>query len=62
MPGLSRNQAYSVKVIIPDKKIIKMFVSLITPHFKSITIFKDNIKKLAQLRDLLIPQLVSGKR
>lgn len=62
VPGLSRNQAYGIEVIIPGKKVIEMFVDLVAPYFKQVDILRDNNMKLVQTRDLLIAQLVTGKR
>ena len=48
--------------LIPDKKISERFAGLITPNFDEISKFIFNNHNLSQTRDLLIPQLVTGKR
>ncbi len=62
VPGLSRNQVYSIDVVIPGNDIIKKFAKLVEPLFREIAISNDIQQKLAMIRDLLISQLVTGKR
>ena len=62
VPGLSRNQAYTIGVIIPPKKIIEVFTEKMAHYFGMVNNLKNQISNLEQTRDLLIPQLVAGKR
>lgn len=48
-------------IVIPNDKIFKTFHSVIEPLFKKIFVNQSQIINLTNLRDLLIPQLISGK-
>jgi len=62
VPGLNREQAYRNKILIPDAVLIDGFSKKADPIRKLIgQIVAENLS-LSQTRDLLIPQLVTGKR
>ena len=49
------------EIIIPTKEIMERFNTLITPMFNSIWNNKEQNEKLANLRDTLLPKLMSGE-
>jgi len=63
--GRQRVQADSVaefKVASPlDAKIWKAFADFVAPHFKGIKVNSSASQSLAQLRDTLLPKLISGE-
>jgi type I restriction enzyme S subunit len=61
VPGLNRNQAMDSIVIIPDINVVDMFNSIAKSIFEKM---KENIlqiRTLTQLRDSLLPKLMSGE-
>ena len=61
VPGLNRNQALAVDTIIPVTEIIIKFNALIKPLFEKKSILLKQNQTLTQLRDSLLPRLMSGK-
>jgi type I restriction enzyme S subunit len=61
VPGLSRNQAYSNFILIPSDDLLKSFDAIIKPIFEMISTLEDQNDKLRQIRDRLLPRLISGK-
>ena len=62
VPGLSRNQAYSIEIISPSSDIINKFSDFMKSYFNKIVSLKNRNANLIRVRDLLISQLVTGKR
>jgi type I restriction enzyme, S subunit len=61
VPGLNRNQAYSLDVLVPCPKILEEFERLADPIYQlSINLVAQN-ENLARTRDFLLPKLVSGE-
>ncbi len=60
--NLSPIQVKDVKVIIPSSEILNEFSHLVKKHFDLVLSLQDENQNLSQIRDLLIPQLVTGKR
>jgi len=60
-PGINMKSVYSIKILIPDIETIENFNSLIEPFIKKIMLNGNENKKLRKLRDLLLPQLISGR-
>lgn len=49
------------EIIIPDKGIMDSFTKTVTPLFEQIWTNEDENTKLAELRDTLLPKLMSGE-
>ena len=60
-PKISQANLKGIPVVIPPEEIIKKFGLSIAPLFKQIRNNTDENKKLAQLRDTLLPKLMSGE-
>ena len=61
-PGINQSKVKKgIKILAPQKEIIDKFNTLIMPIFERI--FKNALEniKLASLRDLLLPKLMSGE-
>ncbi|MGA2297886.1 MAG: restriction endonuclease subunit S [FCB group bacterium] len=61
VPGLNRNEAYKNQIIVPNKNIVKLFNKLIASFFEKKKININQNTTLSQLRDSLLPKLMSGK-
>jgi type I restriction enzyme S subunit len=61
VPGLNRNQAYSNFILIPSEDILKMFDITIKPIFEMVSNLNEQNTQLQQIRDRLLPRLISGK-
>ena len=60
VPGLNRNQAYSLPLIVPTDDVLIAYVQFAGPvHNFSAQLQQQNTNLRAQ-RDLLLPRLVSG--
>jgi type I restriction enzyme, S subunit len=61
VPGLNRNQAYSLKTIIPPKEILARFCALTDEFEGTALVLRRQSDNLHRTRDLLIPRLLSGQ-
>lgn len=61
-PHVYPKDLMSVKMVTPTESILIEFNSIISPIFGLIGKLKLEIEKLTRMRDLLIPQLVTGRR
>ena len=61
VPGLSRNQAYSLDVLVPPQEVLVQFCELAnTFEYQALTLNRQ-IQNLRRTRDLLMPRLLSGQ-
>lgn len=60
-PGINMKSVFGLKILIPEIKIVNKFNDIVQPIIKKIMLNGINCKKLIELRDLLLPQLVSGR-
>lgn len=58
---LPRERVQALSLLLPDDGILKKFNSLIDPITSSIVANKKEIFRLSQIRDTLLPKLISGK-
>jgi type I restriction enzyme S subunit len=61
VPGLSRNQAYLNKFLLPPNEILHLFAKFIFPIFSQIEILHAKIENLRRTRDFLLPKLIGGE-
>jgi type I restriction enzyme S subunit len=61
VPGLNRNQAYSLPLLIPTAAILQKFSNFIEPLFSQTRNLRIRNQNLRQTRDLLLPKLISGE-
>lgn len=62
VPGLNRSYAYSKLVLLPTNEQIEDFSLCVAQYFSFIGTINKQIRSLSKMRDLLIPQLTTGKR
>jgi type I restriction enzyme S subunit len=61
VPGLNRNQAYSLPFLVPDSHTLIEFEKLSDDFFNSIKSLESKNTNLRRTRDLLLPKLISGE-
>ncbi|ADF54973.1 MAG: restriction endonuclease subunit S [Zunongwangia sp.] len=61
VPTLNRNDVHRIKVVKPEKSIINLFSVQIAKIFRKIEMNTQQKQTLTQLRDTLLPKLVSGE-
>lgn len=60
VPGLNRNNVYRLDVVKPPEKLILIFSKLIGSFRERLSLNKQESKSLVEVRDLLLPKLLSG--
>ncbi len=60
-PGLSKPDVNRIKILVPEKRIIKKFNEIVEPIFEEVFKIAKCNSYLAKQRDLLLPRLMSGK-
>ena len=60
VPGLNRNYAYNLPILIPNKLLLTDFEEYISPIFNQINTLKKSVQKLKEARDILLPRLMDG--
>ena len=58
---IGKKDYYAFEVYLPDDKVLDAFDSLTTPMVQSIVSNNFENKRLAALRDILLPKLMSGE-
>jgi type I restriction enzyme S subunit len=61
VPGLNREMAYQTKLANPPKFIANLFEDIVGPLVAKAAQNEGLIATLAELRDTLLPRLISGK-
>ena len=60
--NLSPIQVKDIKILIPSPEIIDKFSQIVKKNFDLVLNLQEKNQKLSQIRDILIPQLVTGRR
>lgn len=61
VPGLSREGAYARPFLLPDVQVLDSFQALVDPLGSQATVLMSQNAKLTEVRDLLLPKLVTGQ-
>jgi type I restriction enzyme S subunit len=61
VPGLNRNNAYRLPVVVAPRSILESFDGLVASLRNKIYSNDQHLQTLAQLRDTLLPRLISGQ-
>jgi type I restriction enzyme S subunit len=61
VPGLSRNQAYTLDIIVPPLGFLEKFCDLADAFEWQVATLQCQIQNLRRTRDLLLPRLMSGQ-
>jgi type I restriction enzyme S subunit len=60
VPGLNRNQAYSLETVVPPKELLARFCRLADDFERKALVLRRQSENLRRTRDLLLPRLLSG--
>ena len=61
VPGLSRNQAYSLEIAVPPNAVLHTFVDFAEKFERHASLLRKQESNLRRTRDLLLPRLLSGQ-
>ncbi len=61
VPGLSRNQAYTLELLVPPTTLVEEFCELADTFERQVATLQLQIQNLRRTRDLLLPRLLSGQ-
>jgi len=61
MPIINKTDFSNIPILIPNESILNIFSSRILPIFNKIELNLNESKALSQIRDALLPKLMSGK-
>ena len=61
VPGLSRNQAYTLEILVPTAALLKRFCALAETFERQAATLQRQIQNLRRTRNLLLPRLLSGQ-
>ena len=59
--SLDKGALMNKKLLVPSKEILRSFIQHVTTIENTITLFKSQCRRLATLRDTLLPRLMSGE-
>jgi type I restriction enzyme S subunit len=60
-PNISGEQIEKIACIVPSDTLLKKFTEICEPIFEQVSILKSQNTQLRQIRDRLLPRLISGK-
>ncbi|MEI7696073.1 MAG: restriction endonuclease subunit S [Chlorobium sp.] len=61
VPGLNRNQAYSLETVIPTEDILRLFCGFADDFEQQAAVLRIQNTNLRRTRDMLLPKLISGE-
>jgi type I restriction enzyme S subunit len=61
VPGLNRNYAYSLPILLPKQMIREEFEQTVAPIYEQMSKLRTMNQKLKTARDLLLPRLMRGE-
>lgn len=61
VPGLSREQAYSLPFLLPPPRLMSMFANFSNTLGALVVPLTEQMQRLVWIRDLLLPKLVTGQ-
>jgi len=60
-PFIGQEDARSVRIVVPPEKVLVAFDNLVRPALTLVQSLQDENRSLAELRDSLLPRLISGE-
>jgi type I restriction enzyme S subunit len=60
VPGLNRDYAHSKTILVPTKDFLDKFLNQVNDIYSMVKVLTIQNQKLAQIRDFLLPRLMSG--
>ena len=61
IPHANKSFINSMKIVLPDKDILKQWSDKVSLINKQVWILKDQNQRLKEARDILLPRLMTGK-
>ncbi len=61
VPGLNRSYAYSQQILWPDEGVLSQFEAKCSVLYEQIAVLEQQLAKVKEARDLLLPRLISGQ-
>jgi type I restriction enzyme S subunit len=61
VPGLSRNQAYTLEILVPPTTLLERFCDLAGTFERQVGVLQRQSHNLRRTRDILLPRLLSGQ-
>jgi type I restriction enzyme S subunit len=61
VPTLNQNHLHKLKLWVPCVELQSKFAEIVSPLFQQIENLRNQNAELAQIRDRLLPRLISGK-
>lgn len=61
VPGLNRDYAHSLNIVLPDKNLLSLFEEMVSPIHKQIYTLEKSTETITTARDLLLPRLMNGE-
>ena len=61
VPGVNRNDLHRMEIMHPPGHLQRLFAETVSPLHKQVTILEDQLSKLSEARDLLLPRLMNGE-
>lgn len=61
VPTLNRNHVHEIKTVVPTMSAIADYDRWVKPYFEMIHAYEKESNKLAEIRDYLLPKLLSGE-
>ena len=60
IPGINRQDIENIQIYAPENELVKRFGDIVLPSIRQILFNCKKSRRLAQLRDALLPRLMSG--
>ena len=61
MTNLSKGKFENLKILYPKKELVSKYNKIAAPMFDEIRLLQEKNERLEQMRDLLLPKLISGE-
>ena len=61
IPGINRQDIENIQIYAPENELVKRFGDIVLPSIRQILFNCKESRRLAQLRDALLPRLMSGE-
>ena len=61
IPGINRQDIENIQIYAPENELVKRFGDIVLPSIRQILFNCKETRRLAQLRDTLLPRLMSGE-
>jgi len=61
IPGINRQDIENIQIFAPENELVKRFGDIVLPSIRQILFNCKEFRRLSQLRDALLPRLMSGE-